>query len=188
MVSNRDDVLGAAQRLLNLDAAASMGAIAEAAGVSRATVHRHFASREALLVELGTRSLDRWESRMDDGALEEVAASGDASRIRALLEQLVLGYVEDSDDFGFALTDHVILADPALEERTERLAVREALLYAAAQAAGVLRADMPPRWFGYVVCSLLVAGRDALRTGHVTRREVPTTVLSSLLTGVSTPS
>jgi AcrR family transcriptional regulator len=185
MVSNRDDVLGAAQRLLNVDPAASMAAIGDAAGVSRATLHRHVASREALLVELGTRSLDRWERRLDDGRVEEVAASGDPVRIRAVLEELVLGYVEDSDDFGFALTDHVILADPALDERTEQLTSREVTLFAAAQAAGVLRHQGSPRWLSHVVYGLLVAGREAVRIGDVARRDVPDLVLSTLLTGVS---
>ena len=185
MVTNRDDVLAGAQRVLNLDASASMSAVAEAAGVSRATVHRHFESREALLVELGTRSLDQWEQRMDDVDLEAVAASGDAARIRAALETLVLGYVDDSDAFGFALTDHVILANAALVERTEVLAGRETTLFAAAQAAGVIRSGPPPRWFGHAVYGLLVAGREAVRLGDVARRDVADLVLSSLLTGIA---
>lgn len=186
MVS-RDEVLGAAQRALNLDAGAPMAAIAEAAGVSRATLHRHVESRDALLVELGTRSVDRWESRMDAADLEAVSASGDPDRIRAVVEDLVRGYVEDSDDFGFALTDHVILANADLVARTETLADREATLWAAAQAAGVLRPGLPPRWVGHAVYGLLVAGREAVRLGDVARRDVPDLVLSTLLTGVSAP-
>jgi AcrR family transcriptional regulator len=186
-VVSRDEVLGAAQRALNLDAAAPMAAIAEAAGVSRATLHRHVDSRDALLVELGTRSVDRWESRMDAADLEAVAASGEADRIRAVVEGLVRGYVEDSDDFGFALTDHVILANADLIARTEALADREATLWAAAQSAGVLRTGLPPRWVGHAVYGLLVAGREAVRLGDVARRDVPDLVLSTLLTGVTAP-
>ncbi len=184
MATDRHDVLGAAQRALNADAGASMSAVAEAAGISRATLHRHFDSREALLVELGTRSLDQWEQRLDTADAEGVAASGDATRIRAALEMLVLGYVDDSDAFGFALTDHVILANAALEARTQVLADREVVLFAAAQAAGVLRADLPPRWLGHAVYGLLVAAREAVRIGDVARRDVGHLVLSSLLEGV----
>jgi AcrR family transcriptional regulator len=187
VVSNRDDILGAAQRTLNVDAAASMTQIADAAGVSRATLHRHFATREALLTELGTRSLDRWEERLDAGDMEAVAASGDAAAIRALLRELVAGYVEDSDDFGFALTDHVILTDAELIARTARLADRETVLFEAGQAAGVLRPDVPARWLGHAVYGLLVAGREAVRIGDVARRDVPQIVLSSFLTGVAAP-
>ena len=183
---NRDDVLGAAQRLLNADPAASMAGIAEAVGISRATMHRHFDSREALLVELGTRSLDQWERRLDDAEVEEIAATGDGNAIRAVLQALVLGYVDDADDHGFALTDHVILANAALEERTQVLADREAVLVAAAQEAGVLRRDLPLRWFGHVTYGLLVAAREAVRIGDIARRDAGQLVLSSLLAGVAT--
>jgi len=185
VTSNRDAVLAAAQRTLNVDPGASVADIAQAAGVSRATVHRHFESREALLVELGTRSLDQWEQRMDAGDLEAVAASGDAARIRALLEALVRGYVEDADGYGFALTDHVILANADLVARTERLAERESGLFVAAQAAGVLRTALPGRWFGHAVYGLLVAGREAVRLGDVAPRDLADLVLTTLFTGIT---
>ncbi|MXG92096.1 TetR/AcrR family transcriptional regulator [Nocardioides flavescens] len=188
MTSNRDAVLAAAQRTLNVDPGASVADIAQAAGVSRATVHRHFESREALLVELGTRSLDQWEQRMDAGDLEAVAASGDAARIRALLEALVRGYVEDADTYGFALTDHVILANADLVARTERLADRETGLFVAAQAAGVLSPALPGRWFGHAVYGLLVAGREAVRLGDVAPREAADLVLTTLFSGITAPS
>lgn len=187
MATDRTDVLTAAQRVLNAEPTASMAAVAEAAGLSRATLHRHFDSREALLVELGTRSLDQWAQRLDVVGVEGVAGSGDASRIRAALEELVLGYVEDSDAYGFALTDHVILANAELEARTQVLADREAVLFGAAQATGVLRADLPARWFGHAIYGLLVAAREAVRIGDVARRDVGHLVLSSLLVGVVRP-
>lgn len=185
MTTSREHVLVVAQQQLNLDAGASMAALATAAGVSRATMHRHFDSRDALLVELGTRSLDRWEQRMDGVGLERVVTTADPDEVVAVLRELVLGYVADSDDFGFALTDHVILANDELVERTERLADREATLFAAAQAAGVLVRGLPPRWFGHVTYGLLVAGREAVRVGDVARRDVPDLVLSALLTGIT---
>src|SRR6188472_458743 len=113
-MADRNDVLAAAQRVLNADPAASTSAVAEAAGISRATLHRHFDSRDALLVELGTRSLDQWERRLDDASVEEVVATGDRAALRAVLEGLVLGYVDDSEDHAFALTDPVILANAAI--------------------------------------------------------------------------
>jgi AcrR family transcriptional regulator len=184
---DRNDVLAAAQRVFNTDPAASMSTVAAAVGISRATLHRHYESREALLVELGTRSLDQWEQRLDDVDVERLASEADPVRLRQALENLVLGYVDDSDAFGFALTDHVILANAALEERTQVLADREAVLVAAAQAAGVLRGDLPLRWFGHMTYGLLVAVREAVRIGDIARRDAGRLVLSSLLTGVGAP-
>lgn len=183
-MTKRDQILGAAQRLLNIDPAASMGAIAEAGGISRATLHRHFPTREALLTELGTRSLDRWHQRLDAGSAEVVAASGEPEAIAQAISELVRGYVEDAHHFGFALTDHVILADASLRERTEHLTTRDAALWAAGQRAGVLRGDLPPRWICHAVYGLLVAGREASRLGDVAPRDLADLVLSTFLKGV----
>jgi hypothetical protein len=79
----------------------------------------------------------------------------------------------------------VILANAALVERTEVLAERETTLFAAAQAAGVLRSGLPARWFGHAVYGLLVAGREAVRLGDVAHRDVADLVLSSLLSGIA---
>jgi AcrR family transcriptional regulator len=179
----REQILAAAQRHLNADATASMAELAEAAGVGRATIHRHFATREALLTEIGQRSLDRWESRLEEREVAQVVAAGDAARIRACLAGLVEDFVADAEDFGFALTDAYMCTAPALLERTGSLFAREVELYAAGQAAGVLRADVTPRWLGHAVYGLLVAARDALRAGDVPRRDLGALVLGSFLTG-----
>lgn len=183
-ITKRDQILGSAQRLLNVDATASMGAIAESGGISRATMHRYFPTRESLLTELGTRSLDRWQERLDTGSAEQVAATSDRDLIAAAIADLVRGYVEDAHDFGFALTDHVILTDSSLRERTEVLASREASLWAAGQRIGLLRDDVPPRWICHAVYGLLVAGREASRLGDVAPRDLADLVLSTFSTGV----
>lgn len=187
MTTKRDQILGSAQRLLNVDASASMGAIAESSGISRATMHRHFPTRESLLTELGTRSLDRWQQRLDASSAEEVAAGSDPALMAATIADLVRGYVDDAHDFGFALTDHVILTDSTLRERTEVLTEREAALWAACQRAGLLRDDLPPRWICHAVYGLLVAGREASRLGDVAPRDLADLVLSTFSTGVGRP-
>jgi AcrR family transcriptional regulator len=183
IVVDREDILGAAQRQLNRDAGSSMAVVAKAAGVGRATLHRHFASREALLTEIGTRSLDRWESRLRDRDVAATGASGDAARIAACLHGLVADFVADADDFGFALTDSYMCTEPALKRRADLLFEQEIAFYAAAQAAGVLRADVPARWVGHSMYGQLIAARDALRDGDVARRDLDALVLSTFLTG-----
>lgn len=180
---NREEILAAAQRQLNLDPRSSLADVATAAGIGRATLHRHFASRETLLEEIGTRSQDRWEQRLDDFDVEGVAASGDAAAIEAALRGLVAAFVEDADDFGFSLTDSFIAGEPEHVERTERLFAREVALYAAAQEAGVLRGDVSARWLGHAAYGLLVAAREAIRAGDVPRRDVAELVITTYLRG-----
>ena len=58
---------------------------------------------------------------------------------------------------------------------------------AAAQAAGVLRDDVSPRWLSQACYGLLVAARDALRAGDVPRRDLDAVVSSFFLHGASAP-
>lgn len=180
-MSTRDTVLAAAQRLLTTDPTASMAQIAAAAGVGRATVHRHFASRDELLHEIGRRSLDTWAASL--ATVAEAGRSGDAARIRAGLEELLGLFVEDAEEAGIALTDPTVLNEPSLKARADVLFAEEVALYAAAQDAGVLRSDVPARWLGHAVYGLLVSVRDALVAGDVARRDAADLVRSMFFEG-----
>jgi AcrR family transcriptional regulator len=183
----RDDVLAIAQRQLNEKPTSSMADIATAAGISRATLHRHFSGRDDLLVEIGSRSLDRMEERLAAAHAAEVASSGDPERIRQTIITLLRQYNDDSDDFGFALTDHFVNSDPDLQSRMNQLMEQEVVLFTAGQAAGVLRSDVSPRWLSAAAYGLLVAAREALRNGDVPRRDLSTLVSTFFLDGAAAP-
>ena len=63
---NRSKILDAARRLLADRGDASMRAVADAAGVGRGTVHRHFATREELLLAVRQQARDDAESDEED--------------------------------------------------------------------------------------------------------------------------
>ncbi|MEV5001152.1 TetR/AcrR family transcriptional regulator [Nocardioides sp. LML1-1-1.1] len=180
-MSTRDTVLAAAQRLLTTDPTASMAQIAAAAGVGRATVHRHFATREELLHEIGRRSLDTWAASL--ASVADATGSGDPARIRAAIEDLLGQFVADAEEAGIALTDPTVLNEPSLRARADVLFAEEVALYAAAQDAGVLRSDVPARWLGHAVYGLLVSVRDALVAGDVARRDAADLVRSTFFEG-----
>ncbi|MBT0772054.1 TetR/AcrR family transcriptional regulator [Kineosporia sp. J2-2] len=184
-MNSRDAILAAALRRLNTDPRASMTDMAGAAGVGRATLHRYFSSRDELLHELGTRSLNRWEQSMTDADLPGVIESGDPDRIRECLRELLRRYLADYDEFGFALIDPYLRTAPDLVERTEELAERESALLAAGQRAGVLRADLPPRWLSFAVYGVLVAARDATTSGRVARHDLDEFVISTYFDGTA---
>lgn len=181
----RDEVLDGALRHLNVDPAASMGAIAEAAGVSRATIHRHFASREALVRELCARSLDRWEESQATAGTEAAREAADPDLCRAALGLLVDSYVTDAEDFGFALTECFLEVDDDLRARTEALFERDVAFLAVAQQTGVLRQDLTARWIGHALYGLSIGARDALREGGVARRDIEAIVRTTFLDGAS---
>ncbi|GAB2830995.1 TetR/AcrR family transcriptional regulator [Lentzea nigeriaca] len=63
-------ILAAAEEVLAVDPAASLEQIGEAAGLTRATVHRRFASRQALLEALTERLNQRYLSALDQSKAE----------------------------------------------------------------------------------------------------------------------
>ncbi|MEU5880196.1 TetR/AcrR family transcriptional regulator [Spirillospora sp. NPDC047279] len=183
MVTSEEKIVAAAIKHLNQEPTASMARLAEAIGISRATLHRHFASREALIHALGVRSIDRWEESQDNAGMAAAAESGDAERITAALHQVVGLYLVDADEFGFALTDHFMAEMPDLVARSEELVEREVTFYTAAQRAGVLRDDLPAHWIAESLYGLLIGARDSLRWGTVARRHIDRLVLTTFLDG-----
>ncbi|MGE4428192.1 MAG: TetR/AcrR family transcriptional regulator, partial [Solirubrobacteraceae bacterium] len=110
-----DPILVAALRALNADPTASMAQIAEAAGVGRATLHRHFASREVLLHEIGVHALDRWEASLRASGVVVATGGDDADVHRTALRAMVERYVGDTETFSFALTSPELEAHPDLK-------------------------------------------------------------------------
>ena len=182
-MNSRDAILAAAVRRLNTDPRASMADLAAAASVGRATLHRYFSTRDELLHELGTRSMDRWEQSMDEAGVDQASGSGEAARIEACIRDVLSRYLADYDEFGFALTDPYLRAAPDLVARTEALADRETMLLAAGQKAGLLRSDVPAPWLSSAVYGLLVGARDAITGGRVPRRDLDLYVITTFLEG-----
>lgn len=184
MVANREQIARAAIRRLNADPAASMAEIAESAGVSRATLHRNFASREALMAHLGRMSVASWTQVLDDAGLDEAVADGSAEVLRAAVDRLCHHNIRDVEEWGFVLTEHPAAEeDDELAEAVEACKTREQDFYAAAQKAGVLRDDVPAVWIGHMSYGLLVGLREALRRGDVAVRDAERLLRESFLRG-----
>jgi len=182
---SRDDVLDAALATLNADPTASMAEIAAGVGIGRATLHRHVSTREALLAELGHRSLDRWAQTQADCDMAGATASGDPTTLAACLRANLAACLADAAIFGFTLTDPTMLDAPEMAARTRVLQDVEIACFAAAQQAGVVRRDAPAAWLSHTVFGLLVAARQAERDGDVARRDLPDLILTTFLEGAA---
>lgn len=180
----RQEITVAALRLLNVNPTASMAEIAEAAGISRATLHRHFAGRDELVRRLGELSIDSWREALDGADIDTAAASGDPALIRAALDRLFGNLVRDAHEHGFALTEPSLESDTVIAAAGRVQQDRELAFYAAAQQAGVLRDDVPVAWIGLTVYGLLVGLREALRHGEIAVRDAERLLRASVLDGV----
>ncbi|GAA2051084.1 TetR/AcrR family transcriptional regulator [Williamsia deligens] len=133
--ANRDALLTAASRLFaDVGAGVPLDAIARAAGVSIATLYRHFPNREALVVEVYRSEIDRLGDT--DGILRE---SDTAAEALAVWVRRFIDYADTKQVLG-----EVIHALPDDERPSARATVTAAItrLLDAGRRDGSLRDDV----------------------------------------------
>lgn len=86
MSLDREQVLRSAAALLTRKSTATMDEVAKAAGIGRATLHRHFAGRDALVRALENLGIQEFEAALDAAALDEGGAPEALRRLVAAVE------------------------------------------------------------------------------------------------------
>lgn len=175
---NRRMLLEAAADALAQNPGASMAQVAEAAGLARATLYRHFRTRLDLTEAIRAEALVRAAaalagSRLDEGSALEALRRAVGSlaslgvRFRALL-------MEGAD------------LDPAfLHQRAAVLAPLHEVVRRG-QEAGLIRPDLPSRWVVTAMASLLAAGVRTSSGSLDGDRTVAELVFGTLTRGVAT--
>ena len=141
-------VEAAARVFAEQDGQASMGEVAAAAGISRATLYSYFPSRELLLEKLAQVSLTETGERLRAARLEQVPIPEGLTRaVRAL--------VTVGDHYIVLAREHV-QPDPAQFE--QQLAAPLRALLERGQAAGEIRTDLSAAWLMEALVGLVVGG------------------------------
>ncbi|WP_345152987.1 MFS transporter [Nonomuraea rubra] len=136
MAATRDQIMKAAIHHLNESPAASMAQLAEAVGISRATLHRHFSNRDELMLALAHRAYDQWEHLQASSGLAAATASGDPEELERAMHALLEGVIDVADEYGFGLTDERLVTHPELARRTRELEEREVVFLRRRPARG----------------------------------------------------
>ncbi len=171
-------VLDAATRLLAVNPGASTQEIAAAASISRASLHRLFPTRDALVEAIALLAVERTTdaiaaARLDDGlAIEAIARLTDA--IVPIVHQFAFLATEAQ----LQKSDRIRKEDHDLDQVFVRLIRR-------AQDEGALRADLPSAWLLHAYGGLLYAATWAMQRGDVAPREAARLVLISFLEGAA---
>lgn len=153
----RRAVLEAAVSVWAKDFAAPLGTIADAAGVSRSTLHRYFPDRQSLLSASVTDAVARLERSYVEAtahvttAMEELEASMRAS---VRLGDAVIFLYSDPTRFGDHPWSEHAQEDPESVELIER-----------AQAEGGLAADMEAHWILGAYYSLVYVAAESISSG-----------------------
>jgi len=126
---------------------ASMGDVAAAAGVARATVYRYFPNRQALLDELARVAVAEAGERLASARLDAVPVNDGITRaVRALV---------DVGDYFVVLTRERAEPDPDQFERSLAAPLRE--LLERGQAEESIRSDVPATWLADSLVALVVS-------------------------------
>jgi TetR/AcrR family transcriptional regulator, mexCD-oprJ operon repressor len=174
---DRDELLSRAAASVTANPGASTAEIAEAAGVSRATLHRTLGGREKVL-----EAIYGWLLASCDRIFD--AAGIDDGEVLPALDRLV------EDSYPLAQSYWILIATPELErvpELKEKLEAQDARLerfFTRGQADGVFRPDMPPRWLAYSLGSQVMSAWYLVDEGHAGAREVPRLVRAATLEGL----
>lgn len=176
MAVDRDQVLRSAAALLTRKSTATMDEVARAAGISRATLHRHFAGRDALVRALEALGIAECEAALDAARLEEGTASEAVRRLVGALEPaaglLAFLYTEnqlfegEEQNAGWALIDDRISA-----------------LFRRGQRDGEFRIDLTPAWLTEALYGLLASGAWLVQSGKGAPRDFPHMIVELLLGG-----
>lgn len=168
---NERRIMDAAARVLADSPGAGMSDIATAAGLGRATLYRHFPTREALIGGMLAEAYDAIETIID--------------RHRAATSLTFVQLVEELVDVGERY--RIVLVSATDEQRRDETRRRFELplrqLVERAQAAGELDPEVPANWIGVALGGMLDAAFRAHAGGRVTVAEAKKIAVRGLLGG-----
>jgi AcrR family transcriptional regulator len=172
-------LLDIAAEVLVADPSASLAEVAEAAGIGRTTLHKHYATRDDLMRAVGHRALDVWEQAI---AVADRSAADDGG-LRALAEAMV----PIGPHLAFLWRNPVFDHAEDIGRRWRSVEPQALVVLHRAQARGVLRANVADFWLLQTFYSLVYVAAEAVHSGHLARRDAPDLVVDTFLRGLGAP-
>ncbi|MFI2509787.1 TetR/AcrR family transcriptional regulator [Streptomyces sp. NPDC018972] len=180
MAVDRDHVLRSAAALLTRRSTATMDEVAKAAGISRATLHRHFAGRDALVRALEALGIAECEAALEAARPDEGPAA-DAVR------RLVAGIEPHAPLLAFLYSENQLFEGEEQNAGWTAIDERIAALFRRGQASGEFRIDLTPAWLTEALYGLLASAAWAVAEGRVAPKDFTHMIVELLLGGVRRP-
>ncbi|WP_437078509.1 TetR/AcrR family transcriptional regulator [Streptomyces sp. enrichment culture] len=180
MAVDRDHVLRSAAALLARRSTATMDEVAKAAGISRATLHRQFAGRDALVRALEALGIAECEAALAAARIDEGPAT-DAVR------RLVTEIEPQAGLLSFLYSENELFEGEEQNEGWARIDESIADLFRRGQSSGEFRIDLTPVWLTEALYSLLASAAWAVAEGRVAPKDFTHMIVELLLGGVRRP-
>ncbi len=174
--SSRDAVIEAAFAVFSKNPSAALADVAARAGVGRATLHRHFASRDALVRELAQIAMNEMDVAVET-ACAGAASYSEAARL-ALQALIPLG-----DRHGF-LALETFSEDPEMQAAFEQDQRETAEMIDAAKTEGLFDKSVPTAWIVQAYDHLIYAGWESVKAGESTAEQAATLAWRTLTNGL----
>ncbi|HEY8581506.1 MAG TPA: helix-turn-helix domain-containing protein [Capillimicrobium sp.] len=171
---NVRSIIDAAIVLLAAEPDASMERVAQAAGVGRATVYRHFASREHLVRAIHDRALSDARDAIVSSRPEEGTAL-------EALERAAHAVLRVADRY--RLLRAIPREDAELRQRAEEVGAPLIALFGRGQREGVFRTDLSARWLAASFGALLQAVTASIINGETRERDATRLLLTTIVDG-----
>ncbi len=176
MAVDREHVLRSAAALLTRKSTSTMDEVAKAAGISRATLHRHFAGRDALVRALEGLGIEECEAalaaaRLVDGTAQEA--------VRRLVRELEPA----AGLLAFLYSENQLFEGEQQNEGWARIDDRIAALFRRGQSDGEFRIDLTPAWLTEALYGLMASGAWAVSEGRVAPKDFQHMIVELLLGG-----
>lgn len=173
----RDAILAAAASVLARDRAATLPAVAEAAGVGRTTLHRYFPDRESLMAAAVQDSIRAISESIADAELDQDSPLDAMHRAVAAMvavgDRLMFVFGDPRLLEGYAAPDgRVAPHDPVIE------------LIKRGQAEGVFDPEVSPSWIQHVLWVLVYRGFEDADSGELPQYGITATVIRTLENGI----
>ncbi|WDE10277.1 TetR/AcrR family transcriptional regulator [Thalassomonas haliotis] len=176
---SRQALLTAGIEVFLVNPNASLTEVANIAGVGRATLYRHFETREQLIQELARESL-----ALTDRALEPLKAK--KLKGREAIEFMLHAVMPLANRFHFLLSLWTIAEDdPEVSNIYNRQLEELAALVEQGKQAGSINAGLTTTWIVTMIDSLVYAGWYLVRSGECNAEEAAASAVQSLFCGIS---
>jgi len=170
-------LLDVAAAVLVADPAASLAEVAEAAGIGRTTLHKHYATRDDLVRAVGHRAIDLWEQAVgtltgDDGGLRE----------------LIAAMIPNGPQLAFLWRTPAFDHDDEIQARWRAAEARCLAVLKQAQDRGMLSAAAADWWLLQTFYALIYTAAESVQAGRLAPHDAPGLVLSTYLHGIGASS
>ncbi len=171
----REAIVDAAIDALARNPGASLSAIAERAGVGRATLHRHFSSRVDLLTAITRQCMDEVDAVVDE-------AIGDARSARDRLSRMLEALIPLGDRYHFLASERS--DDTGLKARHEASLEWLGCLVDELREEGAIATDVPRSWVVASIDAQVWLAWSQVAAGNLARSDAAGLALRTLLRGM----